>query len=265
MAWAGSRKRGARQQCVPRTARFSSTGRRQGRRTGQRRSWPRSIPSNGRSRSLASGPVCVLAGAGTGKTRAVAHRIAYLAATGQISPGRVLAVTFTTRAAGELRGRLRQLGALVPGPAWSRCRRARSTRRRCVSSPTSGRRRSAGSRRGCWSPRSACWPRRRGGSGVGRADRAAGRGRGDRVGQGHPGAAGRLRDGQQQRGPVRPVRRRDARPALRRIRGAANRAQPRGLRVGAGTDRGHRRRATRRPPARSGTGTRSSSWTSTRT
>ena len=61
------------------------------------------------------GPVCVLAGAGTGKTRAVAHRIAYLAATGQISPGRVLAVTFTTRAAGELRGRLRQLGQLAPG------------------------------------------------------------------------------------------------------------------------------------------------------
>jgi DNA helicase II / ATP-dependent DNA helicase PcrA len=61
------------------------------------------------------GPVCVLAGAGTGKTRAVAHRIAYLAATGLINPGRVLAVTFTTRAAGELRGRLRQLGGLVPG------------------------------------------------------------------------------------------------------------------------------------------------------
>ena len=61
------------------------------------------------------GPVCVLAGAGTGKTRAVAHRIAYLAATGQISPGRVLAVTFTTRAAGELRGRLRHLGLLAPG------------------------------------------------------------------------------------------------------------------------------------------------------
>ncbi len=61
------------------------------------------------------GPVCVLAGAGTGKTRAVAHRIAYMAATGVINPGRVLAVTFTTRAAGELRGRLRQLGGLVPG------------------------------------------------------------------------------------------------------------------------------------------------------
>jgi DNA helicase II / ATP-dependent DNA helicase PcrA len=65
----------------------------------------------------ARGPVCVLAGAGTGKTRAVAHRIAYLAATAQTDPARVLAVTFTTRAAGELRGRLRQLGQLVPGTA----------------------------------------------------------------------------------------------------------------------------------------------------
>jgi DNA helicase-2/ATP-dependent DNA helicase PcrA len=62
------------------------------------------------------GPVCVLAGAGTGKTRAVAHRIGYAVATGVVRPDRVLAVTFTTKAAGELRARLRMLGdRAVPG------------------------------------------------------------------------------------------------------------------------------------------------------
>jgi DNA helicase II / ATP-dependent DNA helicase PcrA len=54
--------------------------------------------------------VCVLAGAGTGKTRAITHRIAYAVLTGVVDPARVLALTFTVRAAGELRGRLRQLG-----------------------------------------------------------------------------------------------------------------------------------------------------------
>ena len=57
------------------------------------------------------GPVCVLAGAGTGKTRAITHRIAYGVATGAYDPKRVMALTFTTRAAGELLGRLRALGA----------------------------------------------------------------------------------------------------------------------------------------------------------
>jgi DNA helicase-2/ATP-dependent DNA helicase PcrA len=63
----------------------------------------------------ARGPVCVLAGAGTGKTRAVAHRIAYAALTGLMDPGHVLALTFTTRAAGELRARLAQLGGTAAG------------------------------------------------------------------------------------------------------------------------------------------------------
>ena len=56
------------------------------------------------------GPVVVIAGAGTGKTRAMTHRLAYGIATQAFAPRSVLALTFTTRAAGELRERLATLG-----------------------------------------------------------------------------------------------------------------------------------------------------------
>ena len=60
--------------------------------------------------TTAATPLCIIAGAGSGKTRVLTRRIAWQAATGAIDPRRVLAVTFTRRAAGELRRRTRALG-----------------------------------------------------------------------------------------------------------------------------------------------------------
>jgi DNA helicase-2/ATP-dependent DNA helicase PcrA len=57
-----------------------------------------------------TGPVCILAGAGTGKTTTITRRIAWQVASGAFPPGELVAVTFTDKAAGELRGRLAALG-----------------------------------------------------------------------------------------------------------------------------------------------------------
>jgi DNA helicase-2/ATP-dependent DNA helicase PcrA len=57
-----------------------------------------------------AGPLCILAGAGTGKTRVISRRVAYAIATGAVHPGHVLVVTFTDKAANEMRERLAALG-----------------------------------------------------------------------------------------------------------------------------------------------------------
>ena len=67
-------------------------------------------PEQREAATCLDGPLCILAGAGTGKTRAITHRIAYAVLSGRWRPHQVLAVTFTTRAAGEMRTRLRELG-----------------------------------------------------------------------------------------------------------------------------------------------------------
>ena len=190
----------------------------------------------------ARGPVCVLAGAGTGKTRAITYRIAYAASAGLVNPAHVLALTFTVRAAGELRGRLRQLGAAGLGTGLVRASTFHAAALRQLNyfwpRVVGGRPpqlidskaslvREAAKRAGI---RLGAATGGRPGSGRGSAGR---RRRRDRVGQGHPGPPGRVRARRGRRGPL--ARGRDGQPGrgLRRLRGTAAGTAPDRLRVRA--------------------------------
>ena len=102
-----------------------------------------------------TGPVCILAGAGTGKTRTITHRIAYGVHTGVYVPEQVLAVTFTARAAGELRDPA--AGPRTSAGVQARTFHAAAMRQLRYFAPAGARRPHAAR----WSRTSSAWWRRR--------------------------------------------------------------------------------------------------------